>query len=124
MGRRLVPVTLGIAVLGWLLSGLKEVGLHQRGIYERFGRPIAVLAPGLHAGLPWPFGRVVAVENGAVHELQLSDLTEAAQPDRQPDDVAEGRRRRAAGGCGIVATLRTSPRSSPAPPWTSRTSRS
>lgn len=90
MGRRLVPVTLGIAVLGWLLSGLTEVGLHQRGIYERFGRPIAVLAPGLHAGLPWPFGRVVAVENGAVHELQLSDLTEAAQPDRQPDDVAEG----------------------------------
>ncbi|VED48609.1 FtsH protease regulator HflK [Raoultella terrigena] len=90
MGRRLVPVTLGIAVLGWLLSGLTEVGLHQRGIYERFGRPIAVLAPGLHAGLPWPFGRVVAVENGAVHELQLSDLTEAAQPDRQPDDAAEG----------------------------------
>lgn len=90
MGRRLVPVTLGIAALGWLLSGLTEVGLHQRGIYERFGRPIAVLAPGLHAGLPWPFGRVVAVENGAVHELQLSDITEEAQPDRQPDDAAEG----------------------------------
>ncbi|MGE0969946.1 protease modulator HflK [Klebsiella sp. WOUb02] len=90
MGSRLLPVTAGIAALGWLLSGLTEVQLHQRGIYERFGRPIAVLAPGLHAGLPWPFGRVVAVENGAVHELQLSDIAEAAQADPQPDDAAEG----------------------------------
>ena len=90
MGSRLLPVTAGIAALGWLLSGLTEVQLHQRGIYERFGRPIAVLAPGLHAGLPWPFGRVVAVENGAVHELQLSDIAEAAQVDLQPNDAAEG----------------------------------
>lgn len=84
MGRRLLPVACGIAAVGWLLSGLTEVQLHQRGIYERFGRPVAVLPPGLHAGLPWPFGRVVAVENGIVHELQLSDSVEqtsAVQPD-------------------------------------------
>lgn len=84
MGRRLLPVTCGIAAAGWLLSGLSEIQLHQRGIYERFGRPVAVLPPGLHAGLPWPFGRVITVENGIVHELQLSDSvaqTSVAQPD-------------------------------------------
>lgn len=48
-----------------------------------------MLAPGLHVGLPWPFGRVVAIENGAVHELQLSDVTETTQPDARPD-AAEG----------------------------------
>lgn len=89
MGERLLPVICGIALLGWLLSGLTEVPLHQRGIYERFGRPTAVLPAGLHAGLPWPFGKVIAVENGAVHELQLSDITQVQQPDTQPDS-AEG----------------------------------
>lgn len=89
IGNRLVPVTCGIAVLGWLLSGLTQVPLQQRGIYERFGRPVAVLAPGLHGGLPWPFGRVVPVENGSVHELQLSDISSTKQPEAVIDD-AEG----------------------------------
>ncbi|WP_167518556.1 protease modulator HflK [Kosakonia arachidis] len=89
IGKKLLPVTCGIAVLGWLLSGLTEVDLYQRGIYERFGRPVAVLPPGLHIGFPWPFGRVIPVENGAVHELQLSDNSEMKQPLAQPD-IAEG----------------------------------
>jgi regulator of protease activity HflC (stomatin/prohibitin superfamily) len=89
MAKKLLPVTCGIAALGWLLSGLTEVTLHQRGIYERFGRPTAVLQPGLHAGLPWPFGRVIAVENGTVHELQLSDNTQVTQAETPPDS-AEG----------------------------------
>lgn len=87
LGKKLLPVTCCIAVLGWLLSGLTEVELYQRGIYEHFGRPVAVLSPGLHIGLPWPFGRVIPVENGAVHELQLSDNTETKQPAAQPDSV-------------------------------------
>lgn len=72
MGKTVVPVICGMALLGWLLSGLTQVPLHQWGIYERFGRPLVVLAPGLHVGLPWPFGRVRAVEYGAVHELRHS----------------------------------------------------
>lgn len=88
-GQRVLPVTCTMAVLGWLLSGLTEVQLHQRGIYEQFGRPTAVLSPGLHVGLPWPFGRVIAVENGTVHELQLGDIAETKQT--QPEsDSAEG----------------------------------
>lgn len=89
IGRRVLPVTCAMAVLGWLLSGLTEVQLHQRGIYERFGRPTAVLSPGLHVGLPWPLGRVIAVENGTVHELQLGDIADSKQ--NQPEaDSAEG----------------------------------
>ncbi|MFU0922146.1 protease modulator HflK [Kluyvera sichuanensis] len=89
MGKTIVPVVCGLAVLGWLLSGLTQVPLHQRGIYERFGRPMAVLSPGLHAGLPWPFGRVRAVEYGAVHELRLSDEPEQKARNDVPDS-AEG----------------------------------
>lgn len=89
MGKTIVPVVCGLAVLGWLLSGLTQVPLHQRGIYERFGRPMAVLSPGLHAGLPWPFGRVRAVEFGAVHELRLSDEPEQKARNDVPDN-AEG----------------------------------
>lgn len=89
MGKTIVPVVCGLAVLGWLLSGLTQVPLHQRGIYERFGRPMAVLSPGLHAGLPWPFGRVRAVEYGAVHELRLSDEPEQKVRNDVPDS-AEG----------------------------------
>ncbi len=89
MGKTLLPVVFGLAIVGWLLSGLTQVPLHQRGIYERFGRPMVVLPPGLHAGLPWPFGRVRAVEYGAVHELRLSDEPEQ-QASRAEPDTAEG----------------------------------
>jgi regulator of protease activity HflC (stomatin/prohibitin superfamily) len=65
-------VAAGIVLIGWLITGVSEVPMTGRGIYERFGKPVAVLHPGLHAGLPWPFGRVVPVENGIVHELATS----------------------------------------------------
>lgn len=72
MRRAFFPVLLVVVTLGWALSGVHEIPMHGRGIYERFGKPVAVLSPGLHAGLPWPFGRVLAVENGVVHQLATS----------------------------------------------------
>ncbi len=72
MRRAFFPVLLAVAALGWVLSGVHEIPMQGRGIYERFGKPVAVLGPGLHAGLPWPFGRILAVENGVVHELATS----------------------------------------------------
>lgn len=74
IGRIFLPVTCGVVLVGWLVSGLHEVSPSQRGVYERFGRPVAVLPPGLHLGLPWPFGRVMPVDFGAVHELPLSEI--------------------------------------------------
>ncbi|WP_277589880.1 protease modulator HflK [Pseudomonas chlororaphis] len=72
MRRAFLPVLLVVLGVGWLLTGLHEVPLQGRGIYERFGKPVAVFSPGLHAGLLWPLGRVLSVENGVVHELATS----------------------------------------------------
>ncbi|WP_434570658.1 protease modulator HflK [Pseudomonas sp. Z3-8] len=72
MRRAFFPVLALVALVGWLLTGVHEVPLQGRGIYERFGKPVQVFGPGLHAGLPWPWGRVLSVENGVVHELATS----------------------------------------------------
>ncbi|QKF50591.1 protease modulator HflK [Pseudomonas graminis] len=88
MRRAFLPVLAVIIGLGWLLSGVHEIPIQGRGIYERFGKPVEVLEPGLHAGLPWPFGTVLAVENGVVHELATS-VSEGAGAE-QTLDPAEG----------------------------------
>lgn len=88
MRRAFLPVLVVIVGLGWLLSGVHEIPMQGRGIYERFGKPVEVLEPGLHAGLPWPFGTVLAVENGVVHELATS-VSEGAGAE-QILDPAEG----------------------------------
>jgi regulator of protease activity HflC (stomatin/prohibitin superfamily) len=66
------PVALVLLLLCWGLSGIVLVGLDQRAVYERFGAPVAVLHPGLHAILPWPMGRPRRVEFGVVHETALT----------------------------------------------------
>lgn len=72
MRRAFLPVMALVAAVGWLLTGLHEIPLQGRGIYERFGKPVQVFGPGLHSGLPWPLGRVLIIENGVVHELATS----------------------------------------------------
>ncbi|WP_277759924.1 protease modulator HflK [Pseudomonas sp. A34-9] len=72
MRRAFLPVLALVAAVGWLLTGINEIPLQGRGIYERFGKPVQVFGPGLHTGLPWPLGRVLIVENGVVHELATS----------------------------------------------------
>jgi regulator of protease activity HflC (stomatin/prohibitin superfamily) len=88
MRRAFLPVLSVIVALGWALSGVHEIPMQGRGIYERFGKPVTVLGPGLHAGLPWPFGRVLAVENGVIHELATSVSEGGAS--EQTLDPAEG----------------------------------
>ena len=80
MRRAFLPVLLVVLAVGWALTGVHEVPLQGRGIYERFGKPVHVFGPGLHAGLPWPLGRVLNVENGVVHELATS-VGDAASPE-------------------------------------------
>jgi regulator of protease activity HflC (stomatin/prohibitin superfamily) len=71
--RKAAPaIILGTLFLGWMLSGIHEIPMTGRGVYERFGKAEGILHPGLHLGLPWPFGRVIPVENGSVHELATS----------------------------------------------------
>jgi len=65
------PVALGLLVLGWASTGLTRIGPAERGAYEQFGAPVAVLPPGLHAVLPWPFGQVRRLEYGVVHTVTV-----------------------------------------------------
>ena len=91
LARIFTPVLLGIVFVGWLVSGLHQIPLSQRGVYERFGQPVKVLLPGIHIGLPWPFGKVRPVDYGAVYELQLSDeLPPANASAPQVQDRIEG----------------------------------
>ncbi|WP_433768226.1 protease modulator HflK [Pseudomonas putida] len=87
MRRAFLPVLAVVVVVGWALTGIHEIPLQGRGIYERFGKPVMVFGPGLHAGLPWPLGRVLSVENGVVHELATS-VGETSVPVQA--DPAEG----------------------------------
>lgn len=79
MRRAFWPVSAVVALVGWTLTGVHEISLQERGIYERFGKPVEVFGPGLHIGLPWPLGRVLSVENGVVHEL-ATRVDEGAAP--------------------------------------------
>ncbi|HTH96027.1 MAG TPA: SPFH domain-containing protein [Stellaceae bacterium] len=65
------PVTFVMLIFCWGLTGITNIGLAQRGVYERFGAPVAVLKPGLHAMLPWPFGRVRLVDYGVLRTVAV-----------------------------------------------------
>ena len=71
-GRALLPIGLLLALLAWGLTGLVALPLDQRAVYEQFGRPVAVLQPGLHLIMPWPLGASRRVERGVLHELTLA----------------------------------------------------
>ncbi|MGC5701721.1 protease modulator HflK [Pseudomonas sp. NFXW11] len=82
MRRAFLPILALVLFIGWLLTGVHELSMQSRGIYERFGKPVTVFGPGLHLGLPWPLGRVITLENGVVHELATSvgDTPPVLQP--------------------------------------------
>lgn len=90
MRRALLPLAAILLLTGWLLTGISEVPLTQRGIYESFGKPVAVRQPGLHAGLPWPFGRTRMVDNGEVHELTTGSEEPVTTTPFTVADTAEG----------------------------------
>jgi regulator of protease activity HflC (stomatin/prohibitin superfamily) len=70
----LIPVALLLVIFAWGLTGVTILGVDQRGIYERLGRPVSVLQPGLHVGLPYPLGIVRRVDFGEVHRLSLGPV--------------------------------------------------
>jgi regulator of protease activity HflC (stomatin/prohibitin superfamily) len=74
----LLPAIFGTALLCWALSGLKLIDLGHRGVYERFGAPVAVYGPGLHLLLPWPLGRLRLVDYGTIHSVPIG-VDEATQ---------------------------------------------
>jgi regulator of protease activity HflC (stomatin/prohibitin superfamily) len=83
------PVLLALLVFTWGLSGVTRIDLNQRGSYERFGAPVAMLRPGLHVLLPWPFGRVRLVEYGVIHALAVGS-TLSGTPEPPDTSTADG----------------------------------
>ncbi len=65
------PVLLALIIFTWGLSGVVRIGIAERGSYERFGAPVAILGSGMHLILPWPFGHVRRVEYGVVHTVAV-----------------------------------------------------
>jgi regulator of protease activity HflC (stomatin/prohibitin superfamily) len=86
---RLLPVTVvAMVACAWLLTSVVVLGPSQRAVYERFGAPVAVWPPGLHFGMPWPFGKARLVDNGAVHQIIVSggaDDSSVAAPSTPAD---------------------------------------
>ena len=74
MQKAALPVLVGIGLLAWGLTGVTALRIDQRGIYERFGVPVAVFGPGLHLHLPWPLGTIRPTELGVVHLLPIEFL--------------------------------------------------
>lgn len=71
VSRALAPALLLTALLCWGLSGLKLIEFNHRGVYERFGAPVAVLRPGLHLLPPWPLGKLQLIDDGIVHSVAV-----------------------------------------------------
>ncbi len=91
--RSLLRVSGALVAVAWLYSGLVEIPVAERGIYERFGAPVAVWQPGIHLGLPWPFGRVQPMENGVIHEISaaaLADKTVSKTADEKDNNIENG----------------------------------
>jgi regulator of protease activity HflC (stomatin/prohibitin superfamily) len=84
----ILPTLLGTALFCWGLTGLKMIQLGERGIYERFGAPVAVLGPGLHLFLPWPLGRLRPVEFGTIHSVAIG-VDDQSQPGNEEQVGAE-----------------------------------
>jgi len=109
----LLPVAAGLALIAWGLTGVAMINLDQRGVYERFGAPIAVWGPGAHVGLPWPFGQVRRVELGVVHAVPLGgeDAPAAQSGAEDPTPAAADRlwdRAHPAEVSYLIASLETS----------------
>ncbi len=85
-----LPVALLMLVFCWFLTGVTRVDLKQRGSYERFGVPVAMLQPGLHLLLPWPFGAVRLVDLGVIHAVPISYTDHGAVPMTADHATAEG----------------------------------
>ncbi len=85
--RALLPALLALAVFSWLLTGVSALDLGERAVYESFGKPVAVLQPGLHVHLPWPFGIFRPVEFGRVREIPIVFATEDGSPGEMETQV-------------------------------------
>jgi Cu+-exporting ATPase len=69
--RKVIVAGAGLALCIYALSGFTRIGPDERAILRRFGRPVAVLDPGLHWCWPWPFEDVVRYRPDHVYTVEI-----------------------------------------------------
>jgi P-type Cu+ transporter len=69
--RRLAFAGLFLAAVTWALSGFTQIGPSEQGVLLRFGKPVAVLEPGLTCSWPWPIDRVARVQPQLIRSVQV-----------------------------------------------------
>jgi Cu+-exporting ATPase len=69
--RRVAAVAFVLALVGWALSGVTIIGPSERAVLLRFGKPVAVLEPGLSFSWPWPIDRAVRIQPELIRDVQV-----------------------------------------------------
>ncbi len=65
-------ILIGLAVVGWALTGLYRVDEAERGIVQRFGAYTLTAMPGLHWHIPYPIETVDIVNTGQVADYSFN----------------------------------------------------
>ena len=75
-----------LVALGYLLTGIYQVGPDERAVVKRFGRVVARPGPGLNVGAPWGIDRVERVPVRAARQVRVGYDPEATAtaPDALP----------------------------------------
>ena len=75
MALALVLIALALLLVGWLISGIRVVHAHHRGVLERFGRYRKVIGPGPHLTLRLVHTLQTVDERETVHDVPVDVLT-------------------------------------------------
>ncbi|MTK64081.1 MAG: FtsH protease activity modulator HflK [Methanobacterium sp.] len=79
LGGRGLGLIAGLAVLGWVLTGIYKVQPDEQGVVLRFGKWIDTTSPGLHYHLPYPIDMAIFPKVTQINQLQLGKAEGADQ---------------------------------------------
>ncbi len=71
----------GLALAGWVASGIYKVQPDEQGVVLRLGKWVDTTQAGLHYHLPWPFESVVLPKVTQINQLKLANLYDGAAAD-------------------------------------------
>jgi membrane protease subunit HflK len=94
MRRWALPLILGLLLIAWLLTGIREIRPGQRAVIRRFGRVLDVQpSAGLWIGLPWGIDQVDLVRVDAKRRLTVGYRpADSADEEAPPGQLLTGDR--------------------------------
>jgi regulator of protease activity HflC (stomatin/prohibitin superfamily) len=84
--RSMVPLIIGLGLLGWLSTSFTVIGVQDQGLVERLGVAVRgpALAPGLHLHWPWPVDEVFRIP---VQRVETQQVGHEGQEEEGPENV-------------------------------------